>query len=141
MGLLNSPILEVAIGIVLLYLVIALVCTALNEFVSQAFNMRAETLWNAISSMLFDHSGTDAACRLYDHSLIRALAVREIPHPTNGSPDPKDRPKPSYIPSDVFSLALLDLIREQKPAFDLLHFSHDLSALSAGELMNCEVMT
>lgn len=110
MGLLNSPILEVTIGIIFTYLIFGLLCTSINEIVAQAFSLRAETLWGAIRSLLHDPPGTGAAADLYNHFLIRPLAVRNANQPDAGGDDPNNRAKPSYIPAHLFSLALVDMI-------------------------------
>ncbi len=110
MGIINSPIIEVAIGLVLLYLVVGLICTAVNELVAQAFNLRADMLWDTVRTLLHDSGGENAAKDLYNHSLIRSLAVRAGTLPNAGGDDPNARAKPSYIPASLFSLALIDLI-------------------------------
>jgi hypothetical protein len=114
MGILNSPIIEVGIGLILLYLVFGLIVTPINEFVSQAFHLRAEMLWGAIRSLLHDRSGEHAAKELYNHHLIRSLAIRIDEQDIGSGDDPNLRGKPSYIPAEIFSLALMDLIA--KPA-------------------------
>lgn len=93
----QSPILDVAAGLVLVFLVLALVCTSINESIAQILSLRAEVLFRAVSS-LFQNSG-DAkakqfAQQIFDHDLIDALS----PPGSN----------PSYIPSHIFSLALVD---------------------------------
>jgi hypothetical protein len=110
MGIQNSPLIEVAIGLVLLYLVFGLICTAVNELVAQAFSLRSETLWGAVRTLLHDPNGTGAARDLYNHHLIRSLAVRNAGKPNAGGEEPNIRAKPSYVPATLFSLALVDMI-------------------------------
>ena len=95
----QSPILDVAAGLILVYCVLALVCTSVNEYIAQILSLRAEVLFRAVCS-LFQNSG-DANARqfaqqIFDHDLVDALS------PPGSSP--------SYIPSHLFSLALVDLL-------------------------------
>ena len=110
MGVQNSPILEVAIGLVFIYLIFGLICTAANELVSQAFRLRAATLWGAVRALLDDPTGTKAAKDLYNHHLIKSLAVRNGAKVNAGGDDPNTRSNPSYITPSLFSLALIDKI-------------------------------
>lgn len=111
----QSPILDVTIGLVLLFLVLALVCISANEAIAQMLNLRAEYLWRAICSLFQNAKSGEAekfARMIYDHNLVDAL-----------SPPGKN---PSYIPSELFSLAVLDLLgmngpdAAPKPIADLL---------------------
>ena len=47
----NSPIIEVALGLVLIYLVLGLLCTSINEYIAQLLSLRAENLAEAIHGM------------------------------------------------------------------------------------------
>jgi|GEM_PF-4621359 len=47
----NSVILDVAIGMILIYLVLAFVCSSVNEYIAQIFQLRGKTCWNAIVAM------------------------------------------------------------------------------------------
>src|SRR5437667_1659053 len=86
------PIIDVAIGIIFIYLTLSLVITATNEFISSVLARRQKTLLLGIRNLL----GDNLADKLYDHPLIRSLR--------------NDGKRPSYIPSRSFALALLDLI-------------------------------
>jgi hypothetical protein len=93
----NSAILDVAVGLVLMYLVLALACTSINEYVSRLLGLRGAILRQGVQG-LFQNSpkAAEFAQQLYDHDLIDALSPA-----TDGA-------QPSYIPSHVFSLALVD---------------------------------
>jgi hypothetical protein len=99
----GSEALEIAIGLVLLYLVLALVCTTLVEWIARILALRSNTLHAGIIELL----GTDLAGRIYDHPLIRGYAreSKHIPTPFNDQPQ-----QPSYIPSHLFALALVDVL-------------------------------
>ncbi|UII21108.1 hypothetical protein [Fulvivirga ligni] len=50
--MLGSPILEVVIGIVFIYLLFSLLSTIVNELIAASFRLRAKNLKNAIRRML-----------------------------------------------------------------------------------------
>src|SRR5688572_14404460 len=113
----GSNILEIALGLTLIYTMFSLVCTAGNELIASVFRLRAKNLADGIRNLLNDTSpatpgathasegslgsktSIDAgtlAQQFYDHPLIQGLYRRgQIP---------------SYIPSRTFALALMDVI-------------------------------
>lgn len=52
----GAVILETAIGLIFLYLLFSLVCSAANELIAQVFNLRAKNLEKGIKRILTDHS-------------------------------------------------------------------------------------
>ncbi len=92
----GSTILDVAIGIIFIYLLVSLVVSAINELIAAMLKSRAKNLVTGLQALLQDPSQTGWVARLYEHPLIESLS------PPNS--------KPSYIPSRTFALALLDLI-------------------------------
>jgi hypothetical protein len=95
--------LEVALGLIFVYLLLSLACTALNETVSSLLSWRAKFLRQGIANLLdpADYSnGMQLASKLYAHPLVNGL-IRPFP--------PGGRARyPSYIPSRTFVSALLD---------------------------------
>ena len=89
------PILDVAIGLSFFYLLIALLCTTLNEMIATWLKSRSRTLEKGIERLV----GGDIPLKdaIYHHGLIRNLAS-------------SDGGKPSYIPADKFALALMDIV-------------------------------
>jgi hypothetical protein len=96
--LLGSTTLEVAIGMVFIYLLLSLICSTAGEYIEATVNNRARFLRQGIKLLLNESAGggVDLAQRLYDHGLVRPL-YRE-PHKL-----------PSYIPSRTFALALWNM--------------------------------
>jgi hypothetical protein len=96
--------LDVAIGLIFLYLVLSLVCSALNETISSLFSWRAKFLRQGVANLL-DPKNVDKGERLmeelYDHPLIDGL-VRPVSRW-------RRKRYPSYIPAQTFVAALLDL--------------------------------
>ena len=94
----GSAILEAAIGLILIYLFLSLVVTAVQEAIAAHLRWRAENLYDGVRELLCDPKDKQGfAEKIYEHPLIYSL-----------SKGPEG--KPSYIPSRTFALALLDLI-------------------------------
>jgi hypothetical protein len=129
----NSPVLEVAIGMLFFYLLLSLICTALNELIEAWLKNRAYDLERGIRKLLDDPDPNAGGfvTHVY-HKLVRAfrmllygLKLEEMP-----VPEPKtkglasrlydhalirglylySKDLPSYIPSRNFALALMDLV-------------------------------
>lgn len=94
----GSTILEVAIGLLFVYLLLSLLCSAVGEYIEAKYNNRAKYLQKGITLLLNDSDGggADLAAQLYAHGLVR--------------PFYRDATKlPSYIPSRTFALALWNM--------------------------------
>ena len=104
----GSVILEVAVGIVFLYFIMSLMCTAINEIIESFLKQRAKSLLRGIQELL--HQGTDEKLlkSLYNHPLLYGLYKDGFKG--------KARNLPSYIPSRNFALALLDTALPPAPA-------------------------
>jgi hypothetical protein len=97
----GSGILDVAIGVIVVYLFLSLICSVITEWISKRFEMRAKNLEEGIRSLLSDPQGNGYSMKFFNHSLIKGLTQ-------NGK-------KPSYIPSRLFALALMDVIVPSDP--------------------------
>lgn len=95
----GSNVLEVAIGLVFVYLLLSLLCSTINEqVITRFFALRAKTLEEGITNMLATPQGKELANQLYENSLIKGLSQNAASN--------KPR-KPSYIPADTFAVALM----------------------------------
>src|SRR3954470_14733279 len=96
--LFGSTTLEVAIGMIFIFLLLSLVCSTVGEYIEAIVNNRAKYLRQGITLLLNESrgGGVDLAQRLYDHGLVRPLYRNS------------DKP-PSYIPSRTFALALWNM--------------------------------
>ena len=99
---LNS--LDVALGLIFVFLVISLIVMAINEWIAQLVALRSTTLKEGIQQLLSDDS-QDLAAKLYAHPLIKSLAQDGRFDRLIGR-----TAAPSYISSHLFSAALLDLV-------------------------------
>ncbi len=120
----DFPALDVAIGLVFLYFVLALICSTANEAIASAFGMRARFLRLGLLNLLsaapkVTDEGQEALRQLYKHPLVQTLV-----RPTESLPDDFDPveptkwwrrpPYPSYLPSRTFVAALTDLAQDTK---------------------------
>lgn len=83
--------LEVGIGLAMVYLLLSMLVTGVVELWAALWDKRARVLANGMKAML-----GAAADAVYEHGLVKALKIGWGP--------------PSYIPSNTFSRALLDLV-------------------------------
>jgi hypothetical protein len=140
---LGSAVLEVAIGIVFVYSLVSLLCTAIREGIEAWFKTRAAYLEHAIRELLHDREGTNLASHLYRHPLIYSLFSGEYSRlGKDGKPRPSPlRPPllaaggdlPSYIPARNFALALMDIVANG-PSTDAVDGGESAPVLSIDRL-------
>src|ERR1041385_2955072 len=90
----GSQVIDVAIGMIFVYLLLSLICSAANELIEAKLKNRAKDLEAGIKNLLGNKALAD---QLYSHGLISGLFSQ-------------DKGKPSYIPSRTFTLALLNTV-------------------------------
>jgi hypothetical protein len=106
-GLFNSTILDVIIGLLFVYLLLAILCTTVNEWVAGWMGLRSKNLQSGIRQLLDSQKGVgndDADWFLqqfYKHPLITGMLR------------PGDRAHPSYLPSRTFAAAVIDVVTPQ----------------------------
>lgn len=127
MGLFNSTILEVVIGLVFVYLLLSIMCTAANEWVAALTRRRGETLRRGLAQLLSGQpiqgaEAPDALIRaFYDHPLISSM-IHDKNHPT-------------YLSPRNFSATLTDIITgEQQGRMAFAHVLEGVNALPEGEV-------
>jgi len=116
-------ILDIAIGLIFVYLLLALICTTIGELLAGLLNRRSRNLLIGIRGLLEDEAvrlknpqaphdpkGKGLVDLFYMHPLIKALHGRQMWG--------EGKTKPSYIPSRTFALALLDIIGPADPNKD-----------------------
>jgi hypothetical protein len=104
----GSTILEVALGLVLVYLLLSLICTALKETLEAYLKIRATCLEQGLRVLLQDPDGKQLLQSLYAHPLIDGLFNGDYNPATVRSKTTSNLP--SYIPSASFATALVDII-------------------------------
>jgi hypothetical protein len=99
----GSNALEIAIGIVFVYLLLSLLCTVINEGIANFLEMRGKNLLEGVKNLLNDPEFTSLAQHVYNHGLIGGVI--------QGATDFSEKNRlPSYIAPTNFALALLDIL-------------------------------
>ncbi|WP_338664196.1 hypothetical protein VQH23_03330 [Pararoseomonas sp. SCSIO 73927] len=134
----GSEILEVAIGLVFIFLIASLVASTIRETIEAWLKTRAVHLERGLRQLLVDPKGTGVTKELFDHPLLFGLfpgqyepgkqltgfkmrapasLLRRLlsltPKPDAQAPDQRlaySSNLPNYIPSRNFALALMDLV-------------------------------
>jgi len=96
--------LDVAIGITFTFLLLSLICTALQEIIEAFLKKRASDLEKGIRELLQDTTpnAEGIVADLYRHSLLSGLY--------KGPYIPLGNKMPTYIPASNFTIALLDIV-------------------------------
>jgi len=114
----GSELLDVAIGMAFIFLLLSLICSAVNELLETRLKNRAGDLQKGIIGLLGGEQDLDLVRRLYNHGLIYGLY--------RGSYEEAARNKtlPSYIPSANFAAALTGiLVKDAAPTVDAIRAS------------------
>jgi hypothetical protein len=97
----SYPALDVFIGLAFFYFLMSIVCSSISEGIASVFALRASTLEAGIRELLGDKH---LAAKLYKDERVQALTK------SKWWLGLRSHRKPSYIPSRVFALALLDTV-------------------------------
>ena len=105
-GLFGSVVLEVAVGLFFVYLLLSLICSSINELIASVLKWRAKNLEQGIRNLICD---PELFTAVMAHPLIKAMGnTRTDAAPVQLVAGQNLAGKPSYIPSRVFALAMLD---------------------------------
>ncbi|GLC27791.1 hypothetical protein rosag_43040 [Roseisolibacter agri] len=108
----GSKILDVAVGLILVFFLVSVICSTIREGLEAWLKSRAAFLEQGIRELLHDEQAVGLARSVYTHPLIYSLyAGRYTPGASRHRPFALARGTglPSYIPSRNFALALMDL--------------------------------
>lgn len=96
----DSSIINVIVGLLLIFLLYSLLATIIQEIIATNLNMRGSTLRKSIRQMLDGNDGGKELSQLfYKHPLIRSLTAGRI------------YKKPSYLNGGSFSKVVVDMLR------------------------------
>jgi hypothetical protein len=110
----GSVMIDVSIGLVLMYLIVALFCTTIQEWIAQVFSWRAKNLEATIIHLLNDgqldgkatlDNASEQAKKVLAHPLVKMLAPGSKAGIRTGGQIP------SYVPATNFALALIDVLK------------------------------
>jgi hypothetical protein len=100
--MLNSTVLEVAIGLLFCYGSMALIASSIYEAIASLLKLRARSLLAGVKSLLNDQQFAGLALQVYNHALVNP---RDGGEATAGKPPTI---KPSYIEPRALAIALVD---------------------------------
>ena len=122
----NTAIFDVMLGLVFIYLLFSLLCTTINELISRMIGLRARNLREGIGELLGDPVLKGLAQQIYRHPLIQSLShdrfsgMKRLRYDVGNfgeagdekyAPAPVSKRRlPSYISSQNFTMALLDVL-------------------------------
>lgn len=98
--------LDVAVGVIVIYLFLSLAASAIQEMIESALKYRASDLERGIKELL--QGDENLVEKFYEHPLVAGL------YP--GGYKKKGKDLPSYIPAKTFALAFLDIVGDPKMA-------------------------
>lgn len=102
----GSQILDVGIGLIMLFLLLSLVCSSMKEGLETFLKYRSKDLEAGLCEIFNDPDRKNLVPQFYHHPLVFALFRG---HYTPG----KRSNLPSYIPSQTFALAVLDMLKTE----------------------------
>lgn len=99
--MLDTPIVDVALGLMFVYLVLSLICSGIQEWLASVTRLRSRNLRTGIANLLDGPNAQNLThvTNVYGHPLIANLAR-------------KGR-LPSYIPTDLLSSVVLDAVAQE----------------------------
>src|ERR1700745_3683812 len=98
-----NPVIETAIGLIFVYLLLSMICSALQEWIAALLALRAKTLEQGIKNML--SGDADTVRKIFEHPLIDGMTRQSFWDRTLARPG-----RPSYISAERFSKAFLSAI-------------------------------
>jgi hypothetical protein len=110
----GSDILDVAVGLVFVYLLASLIVSTVTELLAGWLGWRADKLLDGIRNLVNSPGTKDWAKDLYEHPLIKGMSP--LPTKVMLFKLVPPAPGPSYIPARTFSVALIGLIQNSQPA-------------------------
>lgn len=106
----GSAVLEVGIGLTFFYLLLSVMCSAINEWISGILALRGKNLRKGIENLLHDSDASGVSQQLLSHPLIKSLGKPSRRYTLSGV---QQQRLPSYIPPAIFTSVLMDLLAEQ----------------------------
>lgn len=133
-GLFGSTILDVAVGLIFVYLLLAIICTSLNEWIAGIFGLRAKTLQLGIRQLLDQQAKPakpgDPATAATDKDWLIAEFYK---HPLVTGMKKGDE-HPSYIPARTFATTLMDIVSGPEAQLSLASLQAGINNLPAGDV-------
>lgn len=129
----GSALLEIFIGLAFVYLLLAVICSALSEWIARILAMRSKNLEAGIRNLLEDPELVE---KVYQHPLLKSFYRQGWFDKLRNR-----RGGPSYIPSRAFALALLDIAAPADPKDRPKDFEGVRHAVAKCNLLNDKMRT
>lgn len=122
----GSKVLEIGIGLAFVYLLLSLICSTLTELVARFLAMRSRNLQEGIYNLLKDKQYKGLVEEFFKHPLIAKLSkqgmfdkmIAKLSKRVKLGKWIRRDPYPSYISSDIFARALIDIIADKSDTPD-----------------------
>ena len=127
MGLFNSTVLEVVIGVIFVYLLLSILCTSANEWVAAMTRRRGEMLRKGIRQILENQGvGNDGNTNAFLQEFYKHPLIANLKH---------DKNHPAYIAPRTFVAVVTDLLTAAKPgSIQFADFEAGAKALPEGDV-------
>ncbi len=114
---------DVAIGLILVFLLVGLLASALQELIAALLAMRGRVLRRGLAELLASRSGDGLKgsffAEVYGHPLLRGVAGKGLP---------------SYVPSRNFALAVIEVLKDESQAPVVTQMEAGIGRLPDGPL-------
>jgi len=127
----DSPLIEIALGLLLLFTLFSVVVSAANEIIVGFFKSRSASLWDGILTLF--NNDDNLRTKFFGHPLIKSL---EPPKSISGwRLNTTRRNIPSYIEPRTFAVVLLDLLKNPRGVLEGIEreLTQTLAAVRAGD--------
>jgi hypothetical protein len=138
----NSSVLDVAIGLIFVFLTVSLICGLITEAWATIFSWRANTLLTGVKDMVNDQGFTKLARDLYNHALVnpRGPGVPAGATPAAATAAAVTN-KPAYIDPQHFAGAMLDTLHIVAGSAEDMRAAITASPLLAGNNQMTTMLT
>ena len=112
--MLDNRLVDVAIGLVFIFLLASMFCTVINEWIAQLFRLRAQTLRKGLANLIGEigkakgtKSGGELSFsqKIYEHRIVEGIS-RNKRFRLRGS----HKRDPSYMNAETFTKVLIDVV-------------------------------
>ena len=127
--MLNSPALEVAIGLVFCFAAVALIASTVKEAIASLVGLRSRTLFSGIKTLLNDPKFANLAHGIYNHALVHPYGDGKV---AAGATFKALGSAPSYVAPAHFATALIESM--QKIPGNLVQLKTSIDAIDDDQI-------
>jgi hypothetical protein len=126
----DSALIEIALGLILVFVLFSVLVSAANELIVGFFKSRSASLWDGVLTLFNNEANLRA--QFFNHPLIKSL---EPPKSIGFVLNNQRRNIPSYIEPRTFAIVLLHLLQNPRAVLEGVEreLTQTLAALRAGD--------